>query len=54
MTRIIVGRDGWWVETDGHLGARVAGPYRSLDEALTAVERDEATAPQAGGTAAPM
>jgi len=53
MTRIIVGRDGWWVETDGRLDARVSGPYRSLDEALTAVERYETTAARASGTAAP-
>lgn len=54
MTRIIVGRDGWWVETDDPSAARVAGPYRSLDEALTAAEPHEAIAPPAGRATAPL
>jgi hypothetical protein len=36
--RIVVGRDGWWVVTEERLDTRVMGPYRSLDEAITAVE----------------
>ncbi len=37
--RIVVGRDGWWVVTEERLETRVLGPYRSLDEAIAAVER---------------
>jgi hypothetical protein len=37
--RIVVGRDGWWVVTEDRLETRVLGPYRSLDEAIAAVER---------------